>query len=212
MESLEVRPHKTIVVGVSRSRPVVRALQGEFYLMGVPQKVAGQGEYVRVHGRHALPQIFPSQDFANLMRTVRVEVSVLRFPLLPAIHAVTMAMAKVRGGCEWFGLVRPPSTLTMDVFDLPLVSTLRTVGSMGLCHVRVCFGRLEDGFFGVFASSVYVGAAFLVTHVRQLNHPNPLLSRSSRHMLVKQACRFSTRMPCLTSHKECHPHRDDHSG
>ena len=164
-----------------------------------------------MQGRHALPHIFHSEDFAKLMRTVRVGVSVLRVRLLPAVHAVTMAMAKVRGGCEWFGLVRPPPTLTMDVFDLPLVSTLRIIGNMALCPVRVCFGRLEDGFFGVSAASVYISTAFLVTHLRQLNHPNPLVSSSSRHMLVKHAWRFSTQMPCLASHRECDPHRDDHS-
>ena len=132
---LKSDPLKTIVVGVSRSRFVVKALQDDFYLMGVPQKVAGQGEYVRVQGRHALPHIFYSQDFAKLMRTVRVGVSVLRVRLLPAIHAIMMAMAKVRGGCEWFGLVRPPATLTMDVFDLPLVSMTRIIGNMAMCSV-----------------------------------------------------------------------------
>ena len=62
---LKSDPIKTVVVGASRSRFVVKALPGEFYLMGVQQKVAGQGEYVRVQGRHALPHIFHSEDFAS---------------------------------------------------------------------------------------------------------------------------------------------------
>ena len=202
-------PLKTVVVGVSRPKFVAKALQGQFYLY--TQKVASQGEYVQVQGRHALPHIFHSSDFAKLMRTVWVGVSVLRVCLLPAVRAVTMAMAKIRGGREWFGLVRPPPTLAMDVFDPPLVSTLRIVRDVGMCPVRVCFGRLEDGYFGLSSASVYLNTAFLVTHIRQLNHPNPLVSTSSRHMLIKYAWRFSPLIPCLDSHQECDPHRNDHS-
>ena len=96
-------------------------------------------------------------------------------------------------------------------FDLPLVLTLRIVGDMGLCPVRVCFGRLEDSYFMVTSASVYLSTAFLATHVRQLNHPNPLVSASSRNMLINYTWRFSPPMPCLDSHEECDPHRDDHS-
>ena len=201
-------PLKTIVAGVSRKRFVSKAIQGEFYLIGVPQKVAGQGKCVRVRGRHALPHVFHSQAFAKPLRTVRIGVRVLRVRLLPAMHTVTIAVAKVRGGCEWFGLVHPPATLTVDVFDLPLVSTLRIVGNRGMCPVCVCF---EDGLFGVSSASVYISTAFLVTHIRQVNHPNRLVSSSSRHMVVKYAWRFSPHMPCLASHAECDSHRDDHS-
>ena len=130
-------PVKTVVVGVSRPKFVVKALGGKFYLHGVPQRVAGQGEYVRVQGRHALPHVFHFTEFTKLMRTVRVGVSVLRVRLMPTGHAVTIALAKIRGVCEWFGLVRPPPTRTMDVVDLPLVSTLRLVGDMELCPVRL---------------------------------------------------------------------------
>ena len=83
-----------------------------------------------------------------------------------------------------------PLTLHHDIFDLPLVSTLPIIGNMAMCPVQVCFGRLEDGFFGVLSASVYISTAFLITHIRRLNHPNPLVSSSSRHMLVKYAWRY----------------------
>ena len=99
----------------------------------------------------------------------------------------------------------------MDVVDLLLVSTLRLVGDMALCPVSLCFRRLEDGYFVISSATVYLNSAFLVTHVRQLNHPNPLVSASSRHMLIKYARRFSPHMPCLASHHESDPRRDDQS-
>ena len=47
-----------MVVGVSWVGYVVKALDGNFTLWNLPERVAKQGEYVRVQGRHALPHIY----------------------------------------------------------------------------------------------------------------------------------------------------------
>jgi hypothetical protein len=129
---------KTVVVGTSRAGYVVKALDGNFTLWNLPQRVAKQGEYVRVQGRHALHHIYHREDFSKLMRSCRVAASVLRIRTLPCRAVLGMIDAKTGGICEWHGGVRPPTTRTGDLFDLPFLSAIRCAGMMVTCPCPIC--------------------------------------------------------------------------
>lgn len=101
---------KTVVVGVSWVGYVVKTLDGDFTLWNLPQRVAKQGEYVMVQGRHVLPHLYHREDFSKLMRSCRVAASVLRVRTLPCRAVLCMIDAKTGGICEWHGGVRPPTT------------------------------------------------------------------------------------------------------
>ena len=202
---------KTVVVGTSRAGFVVKALDGNFTLWNLPQRVAKQGEYVRVQGRHALPHIYHREDFTKLMRSCRVAASVLRIRTLPCRAVLGMIDAKTGGICEWHGGVRPPTTRTGDLFDLPFLSAIRCAGMMVTVPVPHLLCGVKHGGLGLLPCTVRLYLSFLVVHLRQLNSLNPTVRDCSRYNLMLHAWRRNIFSPCEHVEEPCDTHRDDHS-
>lgn len=96
------------------------------------QRVAGQGEYVRVQERHALPHIYHPDDFCKLLPTCRVAASMLRAEKLPSRLVLSVLETKAGDGIEWHRDMRPPPISTCDIFDTLFSCALRCGGMMQL--------------------------------------------------------------------------------
>ena len=122
-----------------------------------------------------------------------------------------MAGAKLLGGHGWQGQVRPPSEGTQHIFNFPVMSAIRIVGSMRSTSSYDILRPLELGGVGVPPVQVLVSLSSLLTHVRQLNHSNPLVRGSSRWGLLHFAWCTNSLAPCWESFQESTAHKDDHS-
>ena len=169
------------------------------YLSGHPVRCATSQDYVRVLGRHALPHLFHPIDCRRLFSGTRAACRALRAPRLPAHYPLAMFVAKCHGTVNWFTSVRPPSYGAMRVLDAMAVSAIRATAGWALTATAHFLREIPEGGIGIPPAPIIGFANFLGVYIRHLNHPNPLVRRSTRHGLLTALWRFHPSQPCLTS-------------
>ena len=110
-----------------------------------------------------------------------------------------MFVAKYHGTVNWFTNVRPPSYGAMPVLDAMAASVLRATAGWALSASAHCLREIREGGNGIPPAPVAGFANFIRLYIRRLNHPNPLVRRSTRHGLLTALWRFHPSRPCLTS-------------
>ena len=123
-----------------------------------------------------------------------------------------MFVAKCHGTVNWFTGVRPPSYGAMRVLDAMAASALRATAGWALPASAHFLREIPEGGVGVPPAPVVGFANFLSVYIRHLNHPNPLVRRSTRHGLLTALWRFHPSQPYLTSELglRCAAHPTDH--
>ena len=168
------------------------------YLNGHPVRCATSQDYVRVLGRHALPQLFHPIDSRRLFSGTRAACRALRAPGLPAHYPLAMFVAKCHGTVNWFTSVRPPSYGAMRVVDAMASSAMRATAGWALTASAHFLREIPEGGIGI-PPAPAIGFANFLSVYRHLNHPNPLVRQSTRHGLLTALWRFHPSQPCLTS-------------
>ena len=169
------------------------------YLNGHPVRCATGQDYVRVLGRHTLPHLYHPVDSKRLFSSTRSACRALRAPRLPAHYPLAMFVAKCHGTVNWFTSVRPPSYRAMRVLDAMAASALRATAGWALSAFAHFLCEIAEGGVGIPPAPVVGFANFLSVYIRHLNHPNPLVRRSTRHGLLTALWHFHPAQPCLTS-------------
>ena len=190
----------------------VHFLRDTVYLNGHPVRCATSQDYVRVLGRHALRHLFHPVDSRRLFSGTRAACRALRAPRLPAHYPLAMFVAKCHGTVNWFTSVRPPSYGAMRVLDAMAASAMRATAGWALSASAHFLREIPEGGIGVPPAPVIGFANFLGVYIRHLNHPNPLVRRSTRHGLLTALWRLHPSQPCLTSELglRCAAHPTDH--
>ena len=203
---------KTVLVGTEMRDGRIHFLRDTVYLNGHPVQCATGQDYVRVLGRHALPHLFHSVASRRLFSGTRSACRALRAPKLPAHYPLAMFVAKCHGTVNWFTSVRPPSYGAMRVLDAMAASALRATAGWALSASAHFLRDIPEGGVGVPPAPVVGFANFLGVYIRHLNHPNPLVRRSTRHGLLTALWRFHPSQLCLTSELglRCAAHSTDH--
>ena len=205
-------PTKTVLVGTEMHDGLVHFLKDTVYLNGHPVRCAASQDYVRVLGRHALPHLFQSVDSQRLFSGAKTACRALRSPKLPAHYPLAIFVAKCHGTVNWFTSVRPPSYGAMRVLDAKAASALRATASWDLSSSAHFLREIPEGGVGTPPAPVVGLANFLRVYIQHLNHPNPVVRRSTRHGLLTALCRYHPSQPCLTSELglRCAAHSTDH--
>ena len=190
----------------------VHFLRDTVYLNGHPVRCATSQDYVRVLGRHALPHLSHPVDSRRLFSGARTACRALRAPKLPAHYPLAMFVAKCHGTVNWFTSVRPPSYGAMRVLDAMAVSALCATAGWALSASAHFLREIPEGGVGIPPAPVVGFANFISVCIRHLNHPNPLVRRSTGHGLLTALWRFHPSQPCLTSELRlrCAAHPTDH--
>ena len=190
----------------------VHFLKDTVYLNGHPVRCATSQDYVRVLGRHALPHLFHPFDSRCLFSGTRAACRALRAPRLPAHYPLAMFVAKCHGIVNWFTSVRPPSCGAMRLLDAMAASAMRATAGWALSTSAHFLREIPEGGIGVSPAPVIGFANFLSVYIRHLNHPNPLVRRSTRYGLLIALWRFHPSQPRLTSALGlwCAAHPTDH--
>ena len=95
-----------------------------------------------------------------------------------------MFVAKCHGPVNWFTSVRPPSYGAMRMLDAMAALALRATAGLALSASTHFFREIPEGGIGIPQAPVIGFANFLGVYIRHLNHPNPLVRRSTRHGLL----------------------------
>ena len=212
LTNLHSDPTKTVLVGTDMRDGQVHFLNDTVYLNGHPVRCATSQDYVRVLGRHALPHLFHPVDSTRLFSGTRAACRALRAPQLPAHYPLAMYAAKCHGTANWFTSVRPPSYGALRVLDAMTASAMRATAGWALSASAHFLRGVPEGGVGIPPAPVIGFANFFGVYIRHLNHPNPLVCRSTRHGLLTALWRFHPSQPCLTSELglRCTAHPTDH--
>ena len=212
LTNLHSDPTKTVLVGTDMRDGRVHFLRDTVYLNGHPVRCDTSQDYVRVLGRHALPHLFHPVDSRRLFSGTRAACRALRAPRLPAHYPLAMFVAKCHGTVNWFASVRPPSYGAMRVLDAMAASAMRATAGWALSASPHFIREIPEGGIGVSPAPVIGFANFLSVYIRHLNHPNPLVRRSTPHGLLTSPWPFHPSRPCLTSELglRCAAHPTDH--
>ena len=212
LTNLHPDPTKTILIGTDMRDGWVHFLRDTVYLNGHPVRCATSQDYVRVLGRHALPHLFHPVDSRRLFSGTRAGCRALRAPKLPAHYPLAMFVAKCHGTVNWFTSVHPPSYGAMRVLDAMAASAIRATVGWALSASAHFLREIPEGGIGIPLAPVVGFANFLGVYIRHLNHPNPLVRRSTRLGLLTALWRFHPSQPCLTSELglRCAAHPTDH--
>ena len=108
--------------------------------------------------------------------------------------------------------VCPPSYGAMRLLDAMAASALRATAGWAFSASSHFLREIPEGGVGIPSAPVVTFANFLSVYIRHLNHPNPLVRRSTRHGLLTALWRFHPSQPCLTSELRlrCAAHPTDH--
>lgn len=203
-----------------KAKGLAVARMGARYQFSDPGIVLGGGtlsmatadEYVRVVGRHALPHLFHREDYAKLMRSCRRAAIALRCVKLPAHYPLLMYSAAGGGMQRWMSAVRPPSYGAIRVCDQPAASVVRQVTGWSETPSAQMFQPVETGWVGVEPAMVVMVEHFAFTYLKQLNHRNPAVRRSTQQGLWVAHGRYHADMPCVRTPfgKKCIGHDTDH--
>ena len=212
LTNLHSDPTKTVLVGTDMRVSQVYFLNDTVYLNGHPVRCATSQDYVRVLGRHALPDLFHPVDSRGLFSGTRAACRALRAPRLPAHYSLAMYTAKCHGTVNWFTSVRPPSYGALRVLDAMTASAMRATAGWALSASAHFLREVPEGGVGIPPAPVVGFANFFGIYIRHLNHPNPLVCRSTRHGLLTALWRFHPSQPCLTPELglRCTAHPTDH--
>ena len=215
LTNLHSDPTKTVLVGTEMRDGWVQFLRDTVYLNGHPVRCATSQDYVRVLGRHALPHLphlFHPVDSRRLSSGTRAACRALPAPKLPAHYPLAVFVAKCHGTVNCFTRVRPPSYGAMRALDAMAASALRASAGRALSAFAHFLREIPEGGIGIPPAAVIGFANFLSVYVRHLNHPNPLVRRSTRHGLLTALSRFHPSQPYLTSAfgLRCATHPTDH--
>ena len=212
LTNLHSDPTKTVLIGTDMRDGQVHFLNDTVYLNGPPVRCATSQDYVRVLGRHALPHLFHPIDSRRLFSGTRAACRALRAPRLPAHYPLAMYTAKCHGTVNWFTSVRPPSYRALRVLDAMTASAMRATAGWALSASAHFLREVPEGGVGIPPAPVVGFANFFGVYIRHLNHPNPLVCRSTRHGLLTALRRFHPSQPCLTPELglRCTAHPTDH--
>ena len=212
LTNLHSDPTKIVLIGTDMRDGQVHFLNDTVYLNGHPVRCATSQDYVRVLGRHALPHLFHPVDSRRLFSGTRAACRALRAPRLPAHYPLAMYTAKCHGTVNWFTSVRPPSYGALRVLDAMTASAMRATAGWALSASAHFLREVPEGGVGIPPAPVVGFANFFGVYIRHLNHPNPLVCRSTRHGLLTALWRFHPSQPCLTPELglRCTAHPTDH--
>ena len=98
---------------------------------GMPLRIPEDMEYIRLLGRHALPNVFHRQDLRKLMASCRRAVAPVSMSTLPAHYPIHMYNAVAGGIQRWSSAIRPPLPRAMRLANLPVASLLRKFWNIG---------------------------------------------------------------------------------
>ena len=202
----------TLLVSAEMRDGRVHFLRDTVYLNRHPIRCATGQDYVRVLCRHALPHFFHPVNSRRLFSGTRSACRALLAPRLTAHYPLAMFVAKCHGTVNWFTSVRPPSYGAMRVLDAMAALALRASAGWALSASAHFLREIPEGGVGVPPAPVVGLANFLSVYIGHLNHPNPLVRRSTRHELLTALWRFHPSQPCLTSELRlrCAAHPTDH--
>ena len=181
LTNLHSDPTKAVLVGTEMRNGRVHFLRDTVYLNGHPVRCTNGQDYVRVLGRHALPHLYHPVDSKRLFSGTMSACRALRAPRLPAHYPLTMFVAKCHGTVNWFTSVRPPSYRAMRVLHAMAASALRATAGWALLASAHFLREIPEGGVGIPQALAVWFANFLSVDIRHLNHPTPLVRRSTRH-------------------------------
>ena len=179
----------------------------------MPLRIPEDAEYIRLLGRHALPNVFHRQDLRTLMASCRRAVAPVSMSTLSAHYLIHIYNAVAGGMQRWSSAIRPPLPRAMRLANLPVASLLRNFWNISADSPPESFLQpIAFGWTGLCSALPTMVPSFVSTYQHQLNHPNPHVRASTRHALLQALTRFHRDMPCV--HREilhvCPAHSDDH--
>ena len=178
----------------------------------MPLHIPEDMEYIRLLGRHALPNVFHRQDLRKLI--CRRAVAPMSMSTLPAHYPIHMYNAVAGGIQRWSSAIRPPLPRAMRLANLPVASLLRNFWNISADSPPETFLQpVAAGWTGLCSALPTMVLSFMSTYQHQLNHPNPHVRASTRHGLLQALTRFHRDMPCLRQGilHVCPAYSDDHS-
>ena len=96
-------------------------------LYGAPVQTYKSGDYIRVLGRHLVPNIFHKEELRRLMISGRRAAAGVRVAGLPANYPLLLYSARAGGYHRWLGGIRPPIASVCRLGNIPVAGNLRSL-------------------------------------------------------------------------------------
>ena len=128
--------------GVSDNVGVSQFHSAPLRMYGAPVQTHNSGDYIRVLGRHLVPNIFHKEELRRLMISGRRAAAAVRVGSLPANYPILMYTARAGGFHRWLGGIRPPIASVCRLGDIPVAGNLRSLWGGGMWTVP-CFSVLS---------------------------------------------------------------------
>ena len=116
---------KTVVFGTTLQGKRVALGRQPIQFSGMPLRILEDGEYIRLLGQHALPNVFHRQDLLKLMASCRRAVAPVSMSTLPAHCPIHMYNAVAGGIQKWSFVIRLPPPCARRLGNLLVASILR---------------------------------------------------------------------------------------
>ena len=117
--------------GVNDNGGVSQFHSAPLRMYGAPVQTHNSGNYIRVLGRHLVPNIFHKEELRRLMISGRRAAAAVRVGSLPANYPILMYTARAGGFHRWLGGIRPPIASVCRLGDIPVAGNLRSIWGGG---------------------------------------------------------------------------------